>query len=105
MTVLYTGSTVPNTVLTGRTTTTTLDAGYAGKTIECNGTFNVTLPNGMTTGMQVTLINIGTGVITILASGTLQSLDAKNKLRFQYSSATAYHAGSNVWRLFGNLQA
>lgn len=87
--------------LTGNTT---LDSTYSGKIIQCSGTFTVTLPNSMNTGMQVTIVNISTGIITIAASGTLQSLDSKNKIKFQYASATAYHAGSNVWRLFGNLQ-
>ncbi len=83
---------------------TTLDATYAGLTIEANGTFTITLPNSMVTGMKVTIVNVGTGVITIAASGTMKSLDSRNKLRFQYAGASAYHRGSNDWMVIGNLQ-
>ncbi len=85
-------------------TTTTLDSSHAGKTIEANGTFTITLPNSMVTGMKVTIVNVGTGVITIAASGTYKSLDNRNKLRFQYAGASAYHRGSNDWMIIGNLQ-
>jgi hypothetical protein len=85
------------------TTTTTIDDTYAGKVIECNGTFTVTLPNSMNLGMNVTIINIGTGVITIAASGTLQSKASYNKITVQYAGATAYHRGSNIWLLAGDI--
>lgn len=84
---------------------TTLTAAHASAIVECNGTFTVTLPNSMNTGMNVTIVNIGTGVITIAASTTLQSKFSNTKLSAQYAAATAYHAGSNVWRLFGDLNA
>lgn len=105
LTYYYTGSTgLPlNASIASLSSTTTIDATYAGKTIECTGTFTLTLPNSMTSGMQVTIVNIGTGVITIAASGTLQTLDSRNKLRFQWSAVTAYYRASNTWAAFGNL--
>jgi hypothetical protein len=87
------------------TSGTTLDATHAGKIIECSGTFTVTLPNSMATGMKVDIVNIGTGTITIAASTTLQSDGSKNKLATQYTGASAYHRGSNVWLLVGKITA
>ena len=92
-----------NTTITGRTTTTAVDAGYANKTIEANGTFTITFPNGMTTGMQVDVVNVGTGVITLAASTTLQSRAGRTKLASQYVGASVYHRGSNVWLAVGDL--
>jgi len=85
------------------TTGTTLDMTYAGKIVECSGTFTVTLPNGMPTGMKVDIVNIGTGTITIAASTTLQSESSKTKLATRYTGASAYHRGSNVWLLVGKI--
>jgi len=55
----------------------------------------------MLTGMQIDIINIGRGVITIAASTTLQS--AGTKLETQYSGASVYHRGSNTWIAVGRL--
>ncbi len=82
-------------------TTTTLNATHAGKIIECNGTFTLTLPNSMNTGMQVDIVNIGTGTITLAASTTLQS--SGTKLVTQYTGASVYHRGSNIWLAVGRL--
>jgi len=86
--------------LTGNTT---LNATYAGKTIEANGTFTITFPNSMETGMKVNIINVGTGIITIAASTTLQSKNTYTKLAYQYGGASVYHRGSNIWLAVGDL--
>lgn len=84
------------------TGTTSIDASYKGKIIEANGTFTITLPDGMDTGMQVEIVNTGSGVITIAAS-TLQSKDGAVTIANQYECANVYHRGSNIWLLTGNL--
>lgn len=84
---------------------TTLDATYAGKIVECSGTFTVTLPDGMPIGWKVTLVNVNSGVITIAAATTLQSKDSANKLSNQFGGASIYHRGSNVWLAVGDLTA
>ncbi len=81
----------------------TVAAADNGKVIEFTGTRTVTLPNSLATGFQVTIVNYGTGTITINASTTLRSKDSNNKLTDQYAGATAYHRGSNVWVLMGDL--
>lgn len=92
-----------NVTIATLSSTTTLDATYAGKTIECTGTFTITLPNSMSTGMSVTIVNVSTGVITLAASTTLSTKGSYTKLASQYGAATTYHRGSNVWVAFGDL--
>ena len=83
------------------TGTTSLDATYKGKIVEANGTFTVTLPNGMDTGMRVDIVNVGTGTITLAASTTLQS--DGTLLETQYTGASCYHRGSDIWIAVGKL--
>ncbi len=80
-----------------------LAAGDEGKIIECNGTFTVTLPDGLDTGFQAAIINVGSGTITLAAATTLQSKDAAVTLPNQYGAATIYNRGSDVWLAFGDL--
>lgn len=73
----------------------------AGKILECNGTFTLTCPNGLDAGFQCALVNVGSGTITIAAATTLQS--DGTQLATQYTGATVYHRGSNVWLAMGRL--
>jgi len=86
-----------------KTANHTLVAGDNGKIIECDGTFTISLPDGLDDGFQVAIVNIGTGTITLSAITTLTSKDSKTDLANQYGGASVYHAGSNVWRAFGDL--
>lgn len=81
----------------------TLAAGDEAKIIECDGTFTITLPNGLDAGFQVVIVNVGSGTITLSAATTLQSKDAATQLANQYGLATVYHRGSNVWLAAGDL--
>lgn len=81
----------------------TLAASDAGKIIECDGTFTVTLPNGLDTGFQCVIVNVGTGTITLSAEATLQSADNAVTLTTQYNGAAVYHRGGNVWLAMGGL--
>jgi hypothetical protein len=90
-----------DTLILSKSATYEVAAGDAGKTIECSGTFTVTFPNGLDTGFQVTIVNIGAGVITLSAATTLTS--AGTQIATQYTGAVVYHAGSNVWRAMGRL--
>jgi hypothetical protein len=103
----YTGTTAPaqfapfTPSIVSVTGTTSINATHANKIVECDGTFTVTLPNSMVTGMRVDIINIGTGTITLAASTTLVS--DGTKLDTRYTGASAYHRGSNVWLAVGRL--
>lgn len=71
--------------------------------VECSGTFTVTLPNSLTVGTTVTIVNIGTGTITIAASGTLNTKDGNTKLASRYGACSAYNRASDHWIAFGDL--
>jgi hypothetical protein len=94
-----------NATLNTKTSTYTLVAADNNKILECNGTFTVTLPAYMATGFQVTIVNVGTGVITISATATLFSKNSNRKLASQWIGATAYHRGGDYWVLMGDLTA
>ena len=81
-----------------------LAAGDEAKIVECDGTFAITLPDGLDAGFQVVIVNIGAGTITLAAATTLSTKDAAATLPNQYGAATAYHSGSNVWIAFGDLE-
>jgi hypothetical protein len=63
----------------------------------------VTLPDGLDTGFQAVIVNIGTGTITLAATTALYSKDGDTKLSVQYTGATVYHRGSNLWIAMGDL--
>lgn len=75
----------------------------AGKILEASGTFAINCPDGLDTGFQVALVNVGSGTITITATTTLQSKDSAVTIDTQYAAATLYHRGSNVWLLAGDI--
>lgn len=99
------GNVTFNTPIVALVSTTTLNATHKNKIIECSGTFTVTLPDSMPIGYEVDIINVGSGVVTIAATTTLQSKGGNTKLASQYGGASAYHRGSNVWILVGDLSA
>lgn len=73
------------------------------KTIEADGTFTITFPDGLEAGFQVVIVNVGTGVITLAAATTLQSANSAVTLATQYQGCVVYHRGSNVWLAMGGL--
>ena len=75
----------------------------AGRIIECDGTFTVTLPDGLPAGFQASIVNVGSGVVTLAAEGTLQSRDGAVTLASQYGAAVVYHRGAGVWLAIGDL--
>jgi len=74
-----------------------------GKMFEANGTFSITVPDGLTTGWNCSITNVGTGVITIAGGATIQSRDSLVTLANQFGGATLYHRGSNNIALIGDL--
>lgn len=76
-----------------------------GKAIECDGTFTLTFDTGLTTGFQCTIVNAGSGTITLAApsGGSLQTKDSATQLANQYGAASAYNRGSNTIIAFGDL--
>lgn len=66
----------------------------------------VTIPTGTyATGTVLTLVQTGSGQITIASSGTLLSNGSKYKLNGQYASAQVVVTATNTFLLIGNLAA
>jgi hypothetical protein len=66
----------------------------------------ITIPTGtFATGTVLTIVQTGTGQITIATSGTLNSNGAKYKLNGQWASAQIIVTASNTFLLIGNLAA
>lgn len=81
----------------------TVQASDSGSKILMNNTTTatVTLPNGLDTGFQVVISRINTGIVTIAATGTLNSQGTE--LDLQYTGCVATHTGSNIWLVEGRL--
>ncbi|MCB9813261.1 MAG: hypothetical protein H6772_02530 [Pseudomonadales bacterium] len=80
-----------------------VQASDRAKTIEANGTFTITFPDGLATGFQVVIVNVGSGTITLSAATSLQSAGGATTITSQYSGAVVYHRGTNIWLAMGNL--
>jgi hypothetical protein len=66
----------------------------------------ITIPTGtFAQGTVLTIVQTGTGQITIASSGTLNSNGAKYKLNGQWASCQIVVTASNVFLLLGNLTA
>jgi hypothetical protein len=66
----------------------------------------VTIPTGtFAAGSVITIVQTGTGQITIASSGTLNSNGNRLKLNGQWASAQIVVTSSNVFLLIGNLAA
>jgi hypothetical protein len=66
----------------------------------------ITIPTAtFATGTVLTIVQTGTGQITIATSGTLNSNGAKYKLNGQWASAQIIVTASNTFLLIGNLAA
>lgn len=66
----------------------------------------VTIPTGtFTQGTVLTIVQTGTGQITIASSGTLNSNGSKYKLNGQYASCQIIVTATNTFLLIGNLVA
>jgi hypothetical protein len=99
-------------IVAAKTGAYTVASGDQNDLIELNGTFTVSIPTDATfnfdIGTQISLLNIGTGVITIAATTpgtTTVNATPGLKLRAQWSSATLIKRAANTWVVVGDLTA
>lgn len=71
--------------------------------IQCDASLMVVFPDNLSMGFQCTVLNSGTGYVTLNAS-TLYTTDSSVRLIDRYSMASAVHKGSGVWFAAGNLK-
>lgn len=91
------------------TTARTLSDSDNGKVIVCSNSaqITVTLPSGLTSGFGCTVVQSGTGIVTIEGSGgtIVYGFGNKTATAGQYASVNIYNAGTNTYALEGDTQA
>jgi hypothetical protein len=99
-------------IIPAKTGAYTISSGDQNDLIQLNGTFTVSIPTDATfnfdIGTQISLLNIGTGVITIAATTpgtTTVNATPGLKLRAQWSSVTLIKRAANTWVVVGDLTA
>lgn len=90
-------------------TTRTLSNSDNGKVIICSNSSDVTItiPNGLSSGFNCTLVQSGAGVVKVEASGTatLEGYNSNNGTAGQYASVNIYPTGTDSYILDGTAQA
>jgi hypothetical protein len=84
-------------------TTYTIDATDNGKVIQTTGAsaITITIPNGLPTGFNCTIVQMGAGQITF--SGTYLNRTGFTKTASQYSVVSILHLGSNSILVTGEM--
>ena len=78
------------------TKTTTYTATNADQTINCNGTFTLTLPTTLAPGKKLTIKNVGTGVVTLSSAVNIDGATTFT-LTTQYQSVVVQWDGTQWW--------
>jgi hypothetical protein len=97
-----------STSISAKTASYTLVAADNGKTITMNvaSANNLTVPASLAVGFSCTVIQLGAGQTTIVASSTtLNSYQGYLKISGQYGSASIVSYASNVYSVSGSLSA
>ena len=90
------------------TTARTLSDSDNGKVIVCSnsGQITVTIPSGLTSGFGCTIVQNGTGVVSIVGSGaTVYGFGNKTATAGQYGLINVYNTGTNTYVLEGDTQS
>ena len=106
--IISTGYQISSGAINGQTGSYSLVAGDNGKIVTMNvaSANNLTVPASLAVGFNCTVIQLGAGQTTILASGvTLNSYQSYLKISGQHGSASIVGYTSNVYNVAGNLSA
>ena len=104
--IISTGYQISSGAINGQTGSYSLVAGDNGKIVTMNvgSANNLTVPASLAVGFNCTVIQLGTGQTTIVASGTtLNSYQSYLKISGQHGSASIVGYTSNVYNVAGNL--
>jgi hypothetical protein len=96
------------TIVSETTTSRTLSNSDNGKVIVCSNSSatTVTIPSGLTSGFGCTIVQNGTGVVSIEGSGaTVYGFGNKTATAGQYGSINVYNVGTNAYVLEGDTQS
>lgn len=106
--IISTGYQISSGAINAQIGSYTLVAGDNGKIVTMNvaSANNLTVPASLAVGFNCTVIQLGAGQTTILASGTtLNSYQGYLKISGQHGSASIVGYTSNVYNVAGNLSA
>ena len=106
--IISTGYQISSGAINAQTASYSLVAGDNGKIVTMNvaSANNLTVPASLAVGFNCTVIQLGAGQTTILASGTtLNSYQSYLKISGQHGSASIVGYTSNVYNVAGNLSA
>ena len=106
--IISTGYQISSGAINAQTASYSLVAGDNGKIVTMNvaSANNLTVPASLAVGFNCTVIQLGAGQTTILASGTtLNSYQGYLKISGQHGSASIVGYTSNVYNVAGNLSA
>ena len=106
--IISTGYQISSGAINGQTGSYSLVAGDNGKIVTMNvaSANNLTVPASLAVGFNCTVIQLGAGQTTILASSTtLNSYQGYLKISGQHGSASIVGYTSNVYNVAGNLSA
>jgi len=95
-------------IVSETTTARTLSDSDNGKVIACSnsGQVTITIPNGLASGFNCTIVQSGTGTVNIEGSGgaTVNGISEKTSTAGQYASLNVIPVGSNAYILEGDGQ-
>lgn len=74
-----------------------------GKIIECDGSITLSIPTGITSEWNCTIVNIGTGIVTISNVLGVTLSGKGTKLASQWGKARLYNDTLDSFRIFGDL--
>lgn len=96
------------TIVSETTTARLLSDSDNGKVIVCSNSaqITVTIPSGLTSGFSCTVVQSGTGTVTIEGSGgaTVNGVSSKTSTAGQYAALNVIPVGSNAYILEGDGQ-
>jgi hypothetical protein len=107
--IAVTGNVVSHVDFNSKTADYTLQLSDDGKIIEVNSSSDVTITLSagpqFTVGTQITIMRVGTGLVTVAETGVTLNATPGKKLRARYSTASLVLRPDYSWILFGDLSA
>lgn len=100
------GYRVNSSAINAQTDSYTLQASDNGKIVTMNASSlkTITVPSGLSVGFNCTIIRLGTGRVSFVASSTtINSVDGLVEIASQHGSASLFSYSSDTYNLSGNL--
>jgi hypothetical protein len=98
------GYAVSSSALNTQTSSYTIQSSDNGRIIIVNSAsaVNITVPSGLAVGFSCTIVQIGAGQVTMVASGTTLNSASGLKISTQHGALSVISYSSNVFNVAGN---